>query len=119
MHLNKLIVVVSFLFLLSCNNNIVQKKQASGKNLDTLLENYWQERMQLFPIEATGYGDNRYNDKMTITISEQFRDSLGKFYAKYLSEINEIDSTKLNKNDLISYRLFKYEMNARDRKSVV
>ncbi len=111
MHINKLILVFSVLFLLSCNNNTVQKKQVSSKNLDTLLENYWQERMQLFPIEATGYGDNRYNDKMTITISEQFRDSLGRFYAKYLSEINEIDSSKLNKNDLTSYRLFKYEMN--------
>ena len=75
-----------------------------------MLDNYWQERMQLFPLEATSNGDNRYNDKMTITISEAFRDSTGRFFKKYLDQVSALDSTKLTGNDLVSYRLFKYEM---------
>jgi len=98
--------------LLSCKDNPAPSKTGSDNNtqLASLLDNYWQERMQLFPVEATGYGDNRYNDKLTIIIAESFRDSTGRFYKKYLDAIGKIDSTSLNKNDLVSYRLFKYEM---------
>lgn len=106
-----LIFLVLPFIMVSCQNNAPQNNNAnSGKQLDTLLDNYWQERMQLFPVEATGYGDNRYNDKLTITIAESFRDSLSKFYKKYLDAINKLDSTHLDRTGLISYRLFKYEM---------
>jgi len=82
----------------------------AGKRLAFLLESYWQERMQLFPLDATANGDNRYNDRLTITISESFRRNLGRFYKKYLDEVSKIDSNKLDRNDLMSYRLIRYEM---------
>ena len=98
-------------FLASCKNG---DQQAAGggadKELAALLDTYWQQHLQMFPVEATGIGDNRYNDKLTITIAESFRDSLGKFYQHYLDESGKIDSTKLAGQDLISYRLFRYEM---------
>ena len=82
----------------------------TGKQLETVLDNYWQERMQLFPMEATGYGDNRYNDRLTILIAGSFRDTLGKFYQKYLDEANKLDTAGMDVNDKISHRLLKYEM---------
>ena len=94
----------------SCKNTPAANNTDNGKQLASLLDSYWQERMQLFPTEATGNGDNRYNDKLTITIAESFRDSLGRFYKKNLDGLTKIDSTKLDKNDLVSFRLFKYEM---------
>ncbi len=99
-------------FLLGCKNNSTQPAgENPGKQLATLLDNYWQEKLQLFPTDATSNGDNRYNDRLTITIAESFRDSLGRFYKKYLNDLNKLDSSKLDKNDVVSYRLFKYEMN--------
>jgi len=96
--------------LWSCgDHNTPQTASDSGKQLATLLDSYWQERMQLFPTEATSNGDNRYNDKLTITISESFRDSLGRFYKKYLQELGNIDSSKLSADDKMSYRIFRYE----------
>jgi uncharacterized protein (DUF885 family) len=95
----------------ACNNERPQaNKEDSGKQLATLMDSYWQERMQLFPTEATSNGDNRYNDRLTITIAESFRDSLGRFYKKYLDGLSKLDSTGLNGNDRLSYRLLKYEM---------
>ena len=82
----------------------------STARLDAMLDKYWQERMRLFPVEATGYGDNRYNDKMTITIAESFRDSTLRFYKRYLREAKKIDSASLDKGHQMSLRLFKYEM---------
>lgn len=94
--------------LIACNSS-PSAPNTSTSVLSAIVENYWQERMQLFPLEATGYGDNRYNDKLTITISTTFRDSLKRFYQKYLNQINELDSTAKNA-DVTSFRLFKYEM---------
>lgn len=82
----------------------------TGKQLATLFDNYWQQRLQLFPVEATASGDNRYNDKLTITIAESFRDSLGRFYKHFYDAAGQIDSSKLTGQDLMSYRLFRYEM---------
>lgn len=96
--------------LLAACNGSSDKRISQSADINKLLDNYWEERMQLFPFEATANGDNRYNDRMTITIAESFRDSLGRFYQKYLDEMNTVDSTKLDETQLISYRLFKYEM---------
>ncbi len=103
-------LVLSFA-IASCKNNTKSGNSGDGsKQLSVIMDNYWQERMQLFPTEATSNGDNRYNDRLTITIAESFRDSLGRFYKKYLDGLNKIDSAGLDNNDLMSYRLLKYEM---------
>jgi uncharacterized protein (DUF885 family) len=97
--------------LFSCKNEVPKTNDGSAnKELAIILDNYWQERQQLFPLDATANGDNRYNAALTITIAESFRDSLGRFYKKYLDEVGKLDSASLNKNDLVSYRLIKYEM---------
>ncbi len=105
-----LVVALAALFISCKNNNPSSNNAAENAQLAKVMANYWEERMQLFPMEATGYGDNRYNDKLTITIAESFRDSLGRFYKKYLDAVGKVDSTGLNSNDLVSYRLMKYEM---------
>ena len=87
-------------------------KETGGK-LAPLFENYWQEYLQMFPLEATAAGDNRYNDKLTITISEPFRDSLGRFYKRYLDEAAQIDTVGMNSNERISYNVFTYELQMR------
>lgn len=103
-----LLALTAIVTLAACTN---KPANTNGKKLlSDVLDNYWQERMQLFPVEATGYGDYRYNDKLTITIGEGFRDSLGRFYKKYLDAVNHIDTAALDKNAMLSYRLFLYEM---------
>ena len=98
-------------FFAACKNSGAPTTSAnSGKQLADILNNYWEERMQLFPLEATGNGDNRYNDRLTVLISETFRDSTGRFFKKYLDQVSQLDSAKLNRDDLLSYRIFKYEM---------
>lgn len=82
----------------------------AAASLDTLLHHYWEERMQLFPFEATASGDNRYNDRLTITIASSFRDSLKRFYSRYRDALRDVDSSVLGESSLLSYRIFRYEM---------
>src|ERR1044072_2665016 len=107
-----LLLIASFL-IISCNNTSQEGKSRVGNNeaLAKLFDNYWEERLQLFPLEVTAIGDSRYNDKLTITSAESFRDSLKRFYQRYLGEISKIDSTSLAPAEEMSYSLFRYEMN--------
>lgn len=107
--MKKIIIAVCLCVLASCSSNKTQTADTS-KQLAQIFDNYWEQRMQLFPLEATANGDNRYNDRMTITIAQDFIDSAKRFYTAYLNQIRSIDTTKLNENDLISYHLFVYEM---------
>ena len=112
---------ISFFALLvllgaSCNNTTTsttsQQSSTTAKSdkLAKLLSDYWEQRMQLFPTEATANGDNRYNDRMTITISESFRDSTRRFFQANLDALKSIDTATLNGDDKMSYELFRYEM---------
>ena len=110
--MKKLLAILAVpVVLFSCNNGATTTgKEPAGKKLGAMLSNYWEERMQLFPLEATSNGDNRYNNRLPINISQSFRDSLARFYNKYLTEANSLDSAGFDKNDLVSFRLIKYEM---------
>lgn len=93
----------------ACQPREKRTAQATA-SLDTLLHQYWEERMQLFPFEATAAGDNRYNDRLTVTIAPSFRDSLKRFYTRYRTALQEVDSSVLDEAARLSYRIFRYEM---------
>jgi uncharacterized protein (DUF885 family) len=106
-----IIIVLGYLSLMACNSAAVKNETiATNQRLNSLFNNYWEQRMQLFPLEATAKGDNRYNDKLTIIIAESFRKQLYNFYSTYLDSVSAIDSNNLNDNDALSMRVFKYEM---------
>jgi uncharacterized protein (DUF885 family) len=98
----------------ACNNQpMVADATATAQDdqsLAKLFDTYWEDRMRLYPLEATQNGDNRYNDRLSLDISEPFRDTLRTFYTNYLNQIQQFDSAKLTGNDLISYNIFKREM---------
>lgn len=112
MRFKKVMLICSSVFVFACNEQESSTDTSGRKNegLGTLLNNYWEERMKLFPLEATANGDNRYNDRMTVTISDSFRDTLKHFYSGNLAALDKIDSAALNKDEKLSYRLFRYEM---------
>ncbi len=81
----------------------------NSTELKQMFHEYWEERLQLFPLEATAIGDNRYNNQMTITISESFREKSKAFYEKFLQKSKAFKSS-LNDQDALSKEIFEYEM---------
>ncbi|MDR3680895.1 MAG: DUF885 domain-containing protein [Flavipsychrobacter sp.] len=109
--MKKVLVALSLCSVfVACSNKPQTAAVPAGKQLAQIYDEYWEQRMQLFPLEATASGDNRYNDRMTITIGQDFIDSAKRFYGGYLGRVQAIDTTGLSENDMISYRLFVYEM---------
>jgi uncharacterized protein (DUF885 family) len=110
-------VVKNILFVLivlgivgSCKNNNPQNKKDSNEALAVLLKNYYDERMRLFPVEATINGDNRFNNLLPADFTDSYRSRLKDFFSSNLAAIKNVSSTELNENDKISKDIFTYEM---------
>ncbi len=81
-----------------------------NRRLAIVLNNYYEDREKLYPVEATQNGDNRYNDKLPVDFTDSYLDTLQNFYRGYENKINQFNRDKLNNNDQISYDIFKREM---------
>ena len=111
--MNKTILIITILVSLmtsSCILNNVNQHNADNKDMAVLFDNYYEERMKLFPLEATQNGDNRYNDILIADFTDSYQSKLKEFYSNYLAYINHIDREQLNENDKVSFDVFKREM---------
>ncbi len=109
--MNKLaFITLVLLTIISCNQQTSTTIKLDNAALNKMFDNYYEDRMKLYPIEATQNGDNRYNDQLPIYIAESFKDKLHNFYTKYLNEVEKYDTSTLDENDLIGYKIFDREM---------
>lgn len=83
---------------------------AAEPDLSQLLENYFEDRLRLFPLEATAIADNRYNNLMPNDISSAHREQVKALFQKYLDQINTINREQLSEEEQTSYDIFTYEM---------
>src|SRR5688572_3533598 len=74
--------------------------------LDALYEQYWEELLELNPLQATFQGDNRYNDRLPDFYSAQFRARSHDFTTRWLQKIESVGSEGLSGQDLLSYQIF-------------
>ncbi len=106
-----LAIVTSVIVNTSCNNNSKDSEtKKEMKPISEVFEQYYKERMRLFPLEATANGDNSYNDLLPIDISDAYRDTLKVFYQKYLTMVDEYANDSLSVNDKMSYEILKWDM---------
>lgn len=103
-------ILFLFLFIISCTHPNTVAKKTPLDDFSTMLESYSEERLKLFPFDATQQGDNRYNDILVNDQTEEFRDQLEVFYKKYLKNLETFKRDSLSENDRISYDIFKFEM---------
>ena len=103
-----------FLFLtliMSCNQN--QKTHDEGNatlKLSSVLDNYYEERMPLFPLEATAVADHRFDDQLPNDLSQEHRAKVKNLYTKYLNQLADVDTAALNHQEKLSYAIFKRDM---------
>ncbi|MEP6710849.1 MAG: DUF885 domain-containing protein [Ferruginibacter sp.] len=109
-------LLVAICIISSCNSNTTnssitkEQPKAADTALAAMLEQYYNERMQLLPLEATVNGDARYNNLLPADFTDSYRARLNDFFTRYSNAINKFDTATLNDNDKKSYGIFKYEM---------
>ena len=99
------------LFWFSCQNNAstTQAKPQDSAALAELFENYYQERLKLYPLKATISGDARYNDLLPNNISQAYRARKKAFFTQYRDSLESYDRSQLSPNDQMSYDVLKWE----------
>jgi uncharacterized protein (DUF885 family) len=108
--------LVSFFFiqLASCklmpkDNPIKEEKQAFGQ----FLNDYYEGRMRLSPLEATLNGVSGYNDQLPADFTDSYRDSLKNFYNRFKDGMTKYDRSTLGESDRLSYDILQWEVNTR------
>jgi uncharacterized protein (DUF885 family) len=109
--MKKLIFFLFTIFTItSCKLSNTNPGRKPNKELSVLFNNYYEDRLKFFPLEATAIGDNRYNDRLPVDFTNSYRDTLKSFYKRYLTYVGEYDPEYLSEQDKLSYEVFKREM---------
>jgi uncharacterized protein (DUF885 family) len=77
-----------------------------AQQLAALYAEFWEENLQLNPIQATMIGDPRYNDQLPSSLSPEYRARLRDFHQRFLERAKAIGGDGLSGQDRLSYDIF-------------
>ncbi|MGO1069435.1 DUF885 domain-containing protein [Lysobacter sp. CA199] len=80
--------------------------QTKGEKLTRLYDQYWEEKLKLYPLLATAQGDHRYNDQLQNFASAAFRKQQREFVERWLKAVEQVGAQGLSAQDLLSYEIF-------------
>ncbi|HAQ19691.1 MAG TPA: DUF885 domain-containing protein [Prolixibacteraceae bacterium] len=94
----------------SCKPGKINPAKEVNKELASLLDKYYNDRMQLYPLKATINGDNRFNNLLPADFTDSYREKLIGFFNNYQISLSAFDSEQLNENDKISFDILKWDI---------
>ncbi len=86
------------------------QENVASQKLEALFAANWEDRLALYPTWGTYINDPRYNDQWANTGSPEFREKERLYLEKYSQRLQDIDRSQLSGQDLISYDVFKREL---------
>ena len=95
------------------NSSPTAELSTPAKLADKYFDDYYQQYLILFPLEATAIGDNRYNNLLPARISEDFIAREKSLYQKTLSNLDLVDSAKLDESRALAKEILVYELKIR------
>lgn len=105
------VAVIAVIFMYSCNTGTGNKStKENNKTLDSVFAKYYDDRLQLFPLEATSTGDSRYNDLLPSDFTDSYRNKLNQFFESNLEAVTKLDRESLSDQQKTYYDIFKREM---------
>ena len=97
--------------IMACQNEKTANKNTTNSTaLTTIFEKYYDERMSLYPFEATANGVPEYNDQFPIDISDNYRDTLKQFYMKYKTMLQVAETANISNSDRTSLDILNWDI---------
>ncbi len=109
-----LLVCCLFIQLAACK--LMPKEPAAKEKtqpFSQFLNDYYEEKMRLLPLEATQNGDSRYNDRLVADFVDGYRDTLKNFYTRTSVGLAKFDRSSMSENDGFSYDILRWELTTR------
>lgn len=82
-------------------------RPSASAELEQLLDEHFERMLEMNPLAATEIGDNRYNDRLAITISPEYRAAERALDEEFLSRLLRIDRNGLSRQDQLNYDMFR------------
>src|SRR5262245_53578455 len=79
---------------------------AAGTQLAKLVDDYFEDYLELRPLTATYIGDPRYNDRLPNSLGPEFRAQVHALDQRYLTAAQKIDANALSSEERISLEIF-------------
>lgn len=107
-------MVIFGILLTDCQHsvNISDQPQPS---IETVFEEYHQQRLEFNPLEATRAGKEGYNDKLPNLFSEEYINEEIEFLNRFQQELNQFDPGDLTEAQAISRQVLLWEIEIRLR----
>ncbi len=105
-----IVLAFAIFSIYACKLSNTNQGKEDNKELAALFNNYYEDRLKLYPLEATSIGDKRYNNLLPIDFTGSYRDTLKEFYNRYLTYVSKYDRETLDDQDKLSYDDFEREM---------
>jgi uncharacterized protein (DUF885 family) len=99
-----------WLLILIAFNSCTMKEKETATGINKFFDNYYEERLSYYPLEATQIADPRFNDTLALDISDSYRAKLKSFYQRHADELKKYDRSKLDEQQQVSYDVFEREM---------
>lgn len=87
--------------------------QDADAALSNLFNSYHEQYLILFPLEATAFGDARYNDQLSIDVSPEFNAKEKQFYESTLRELKQIDTRLASNSRSLAAKVLDFELSMR------
>lgn len=75
--------------------------------LATLFDEHFERNLELNPLSATAIGDDRYDDRMALSNSQEYRDTEKALDEEFLTRLLTIDREALSYQEQLSYDIFR------------
>ena len=103
-------MLVATLFISACSGGqrdaVTEEADDSSAQLAELFDEHFERNLELNPLWATAIGDDRYDDRMAISMSQDYRDTDRRLDEEFLARLREIDRSSLEYQDQLSYDIF-------------
>jgi uncharacterized protein (DUF885 family) len=82
----------------------------AAARFDRLAEEYFEELLLLEPFLASSIGDDRYNDRYSISFSKEHRERSRALYTRYLEALNAIELSVLEGQQAVSADILRRDL---------
>jgi uncharacterized protein (DUF885 family) len=93
--------------------NLMKADEVTDAALRQLFSDYHEQFLILFPIEATSFGDSRYNDQLQIDIGEDFIAKKRRFLETIKERLAAIPNGRIGEELQLAAEILAYELDIR------
>ncbi|WP_396195408.1 DUF885 domain-containing protein [Flavobacterium sp.] len=86
------------------------KSEEKNGDIKTISKTYFEDKNALNPLDATQNGQSQFNDQLVFEMTESHRKKQADFYAKYETQLTNVDTTSLSEEEKNSYDIMVWEI---------